>query len=90
METVLLKDALTVIEERKSVRNYTGEKVSKEDVEKILHAAMAAPAAIHMLPWKFIVVTNKEKLKDPVNNYLILSNPKRIIFNNYKTYKKYN
>ena len=63
METVLLKDALTVIEERKSVRNYTGEKVSKEDVEKILHAAMAAPAAIHMLPWKFIVVTNKEKLK---------------------------
>jgi nitroreductase len=63
METILLKDALTVIEERKSVRNYTGEKVSKEDVEKILHAAMAAPAAIHMLPWKFIVVTNKAKLE---------------------------
>ena len=63
METVLLKDALTVIEERKSVRNYTGEKVSKADLEKILHAAMSAPAAIHMLPWKFIVVTNKEKLE---------------------------
>ena len=45
METVLLKDALTVIEERKSVRNYTGEKVSKDDLDKILHAAMAAPAA---------------------------------------------
>jgi len=63
METVLIKDALTVIEERKSVRNYTGEKVSKEDLEKILHAAMAAPAAIHMLPWKFIVVTDKIKLE---------------------------
>ena len=63
MESVLLKDALTVIEERKSVRNYTGEKVSKDDLDKILHAAMAAPAAIHMLPWKFIVVTNKEKLE---------------------------
>ncbi len=38
---------------------------------------------------KITTEINKEKLKDPVNNYLILSNPKRIIFNNYKTYKKY-
>ena len=42
--------------------------------------------------WRFCKITtetNKEKLKDPINNYLILSNPKRIIFNNYKTYKTY-
>jgi len=38
---------------------------------------------------KITTETNKEKLKDPNNNYLILSNPKRIIFNNYKTYKTY-
>ena len=38
---------------------------------------------------KITTETNKEKLKDPINNYLIISNPKRIIFNNYKTYKKY-
>lgn len=31
--------------------------------------------------------TDKEELKDPLNNYLILSNPKQIIFNNYKTNK---
>ena len=43
METVMLKDALTVIHERKSVRSYTGEPVSKEDIDKILRAAMAAP-----------------------------------------------
>ena len=59
MEAVMNKDALTVILERKSVRSYTGEPVSREDIEKILRAAMAAPAAIHMLPWKFIVVTDK-------------------------------
>ena len=44
------------------------------------------------LEWRLTKITketNKEKLKDPVNNYLILSNPKRIIFNNYKTYKTY-
>ena len=63
METVMLKGSLTVIHERKSVRSYTGEPVSKEDIDKILHAAMAAPAAIHMMPWKFIVVTNRAKLK---------------------------
>ena len=62
METEMIKDTLTVIEERKSVRSYTGERVSKEDINKILRAAMAAPAAIHLLPWKFIVVTNKETL----------------------------
>ena len=63
METVMLKDALTVIHERKSVRSYTGEPASKQDIDKILRAAMAAPAAIHMMPWKFIVITDKTKLK---------------------------
>ena len=38
---------------------------------------------------KLTTETNKEKLKDPNDNYLILSNPKRIIFNNYKTDKTY-
>ncbi len=62
MET-MIHDALTVIQERKSVRSYTGQVVSKEDIDIILRAAMAAPAAIHMLPWKFIVVQNKELLE---------------------------
>jgi len=67
METVMLKDALTVIHERKSVRSYTGEPVSKNDINTILRAAMAAPAAIHLLPWKFIVVTDKNKLRGLAN-----------------------
>jgi hypothetical protein len=37
---------------------------------------------------KITTETNKEKLEDPKNNYLIIStNPKQIIFNNYKTNK---
>lgn len=37
---------------------------------------------------KITTETNKEKLNDPSNNYLIIStNPKQIIFNNYKTSK---
>lgn len=67
METLLLKDALTVLRERKSVRSYTGQAVSKEDINQILRAAMAAPAAIHMLPWKFIVITDPLKIKTLAN-----------------------
>lgn len=63
METLLVKDALTVIHDRKSVRHYSGIPVNKNDIDTILRAAMAAPAAVHMLPWKFIVITDKEKLK---------------------------
>ena len=42
--------------------------------------------------WRFTKLTtetNNDKLIHPVNNYLILSNPKRVIFNNYKTSKTY-
>jgi hypothetical protein len=43
--------------------------------------------------WRFTKITsetNKEKLNDPSNNFLIISTkPKRIIFNNYKTDKSY-
>jgi hypothetical protein len=42
--------------------------------------------------WRFTKLTtetNKERLKDPIDNYLILSNPKRVVFNNYKTSKTY-
>jgi len=63
MQKVMVKDALEIIHQRKSVRTYTGELVNKEEIEEILKAAMAAPVAIHMMPWKFIVVQDKEKLK---------------------------
>lgn len=63
MRTEIATDALTAILHRKSVRNYTGEVVQRDDVMQLLKAAMAAPSAVHKLPWKFIVITNREKLK---------------------------
>jgi nitroreductase len=61
METIF-HDAMSTMLERKSVRHYTGQKVSREAIEKIVRAAMAAPAAVHMLPWKFIVITREQTL----------------------------
>ncbi len=48
---------------RKSVRSYTDEPVSPEQVETILKAAMAAPSGMNMQPWRFVVVTD-QKVKD--------------------------
>lgn len=57
-----MSDALSVIHNRKSVRSFTGEIVSKGDLEKIVRAGMAAPTAVNMQPWAFIIVTDRKTL----------------------------
>ena len=54
--------ALDVIMTRTSVRSFTGDPISKEQLETILKAGMAAPSAINIQPWRFVVVTDKEKI----------------------------
>lgn len=56
------KTTLDVIHERKSVRNFTGETVSKDDILTILKAGMAAPTAVNMQPWHFVVLTERSRL----------------------------
>ncbi len=57
-----IPDALTVIHNRKSVRSFTGQSVSKDVLEKIIRAGMAAPTAVNMQPWSFVVVTDRKTL----------------------------
>ena len=60
--------ALDVIVSRKSVRSYTDQPVSDEQVETMLRAAMAAPTGMNVQPWRFVVVRDqavKEKLAGP-------------------------
>ena len=54
--------ALDVIMSRTSVRSFTGDPVSQEQLETILKAGMAAPTAMNSQPWRFVVVTDKEKI----------------------------
>jgi len=62
--------AMTVfknIYERKSVRNYTGRQVSKEQLGMLVKAGMAAPTGRNVQPWQFIAVNDKailDKLTD--------------------------
>lgn len=51
--------AINNIMTRVSVRQFTGEKISSEQIDTLLRAAMAAPSAINKQPWAFIVVTDE-------------------------------
>jgi len=55
-------ETLEVIHNRKSVRHFTDQAVSKEQIETLLKAGMAAPTAANRQSWKFYVVTNAKTL----------------------------
>ena len=54
-------DLLKVIKERKSIRAFKPDPISKEKIEEILRLSIHAPSAINLQPWEFIVVTGEEK-----------------------------
>jgi nitroreductase len=55
-------DTFSVIHNRKSVRNFTGESVTQNEIDILLNAAMAAPSAVNCQPWEFIIVTDRKTL----------------------------
>jgi nitroreductase/Na+-translocating ferredoxin:NAD+ oxidoreductase RnfG subunit len=61
-ETVIMSSTLDVIHSRKSVRNYTDQEVTKEQLEVLVKAGMAAPSARNLQPWAFIVINEREML----------------------------
>ena len=52
------KSALEVIKARTRIRSFTGEKLTEEQINTLLKAAMAAPTAANEQPWRFIVITD--------------------------------
>lgn len=55
-------EILEVIHQRKSVRHFTDRPVSKEQIETLLKAGMAAPTAVNRQPWVFYVISQREVL----------------------------
>jgi len=56
-------NALEAIRKRRSVREYTGEAVSREDLEKIVDAGRLAATGSNIQPWDFIIVTDREMIE---------------------------
>lgn len=55
---------MKAILERRSIRKYTDEPVSEEDIRDLLKSAMSAPSAGNGQPWEFIVVRDKQLLME--------------------------
>jgi len=58
-----MKNPIDVIFARRSIRAYTDEKVTDEEITLLLKAAMAAPSSRDRKPWHFIVVKERGTLK---------------------------
>ena len=50
---------LDIIMDRRSIRKFTPEKVTEQQVEQLLQAAVMAPSAQNRQPWHFIVCDDK-------------------------------
>lgn len=55
-------DLKEVIKERRSIRNFTKQKVSKETINYLIEQAILAPSSMNSQPWAFFVIQNEEKL----------------------------
>ena len=54
-----------IIKKRRSIRRYDPTKpVTREQINKMLEAAMLAPSACNSRPWEFIAVTKREILDE--------------------------
>ena len=50
---------LDAIKKRRSIRKYTSEAITEDQINAMLEAAMAAPSGNGLAPWEFIVVGDK-------------------------------
>ena len=55
-------DTFEVLHKRRSVRAYTGESISRNDLETIVDAGRMAASGSNLQPWVFIVVTDREMI----------------------------
>jgi nitroreductase len=57
-------DVLQAIRERRSIRQYSQEPVSENQLNQILEAGRWAPSRGNSQPWKFIVLNNDQIRKE--------------------------
>jgi len=56
MKNRILENIIT----RRSIRSFTDKRISKEDLEQIMEAAVYAPSGMNRQSWHFTVLQNKE------------------------------
>ena len=61
-------ELIDVMLKRRSTRKFNDEPVTREELDKILQAALLAPTSMNRKPCNFMVVERKETLKDLANS----------------------
>ena len=57
-----MESKLSFIFDRRSIRRYTGEPVTADEIQALLEAGMAAPSASNQRPWHLVSVTDRGTL----------------------------
>ena len=61
------KNVFEAILARRTVRSYAPDKISRSAIQTLLEAAVRAPTAMHEEPWAFVVIQNRQMLKQLSN-----------------------
>lgn len=56
-------DIFEAIRQRRSIRSYTDEEVTEEDIKTLLEAAIRAPSACNRQTWRFVIVRKPETIE---------------------------
>ena len=67
-ETAPASGLVNTIMTRTSVRAYSDREIRAEFVDTLLRAAMAAPTAMNLQPWQFVVITDRATLDSIASN----------------------
>ncbi len=60
-KNTILLDAL---QQRRSIRKYTGEALAKEDILAVLEAGRWAPSGLNNQPWRFLVIRSGDERQE--------------------------
>jgi len=53
----------SLVKNRRSIRQYTPEKLTAEEVEQIMKSALMSPSSKRSTPWQFVLVEDKDMLQ---------------------------
>lgn len=65
----MTEEVLDVIRRRRTIRRFTEDDVSKEEVETLLEMAMCAPNRLNRQPWHFLIIRDKALQKRIADTY---------------------
>ncbi len=82
-----MKDTIELIKKRYSVRDFLPDPLPQEVIDDMIEAARLAPSAQNRQPWRYVIITEPEKIKELVkhtgliglSNYFIKDAPCLVI-----------